>query len=987
MPLTIIKGPPNSGRTEMVKRQFEARIADSPVLVVPSTDDIFGWERRLTKDRGAFLGGKVVHFKDLIDEIVSDPNLTGRDFGSRGRLASPLRRRHLAARAIREKWPAVGDRLGFQPGLIDAVLRLIDEFRENLLDPASLEERIARAEVAVPTVISSIYRSYLEGLEAAGLTDLPALGLEATRRPLENWAGRPVFVAGFDDLTEQQLVLLTRLGRETSVTIALTHELGNEAMAVTESLLGRLKKAGATEGDPTKRPESPRDHDPLLFEIERSFGQRDPKVSLKPSDALTLMRSSGRRGEAEAVGAEIARLVSAGTDPGEIAIAIESPGETGQPFRDVLAEYRIPATLEAEISAPATAVGQVVLNLLRATSPGGAPNDLFRFLRGPVGVDRELVDEVEFRAVRQGLDEVDKVAGLWRDIAGSPPPGWDEIRNGKITGTVMATATAAAINLASEGALPASGLDVATETQMSTAIRQAAEDLDQAAGGQVSAADLVEALTSGTVKTWSIPTSHTVRIASPYAMRAKRVRYLFIASLQEKSLGDEGGGAFLTREARAAIGMPAMTDPEQQERYLFYSCLSVPTGGLWLSTRSSDVHGKAEFPSPLIGETTRLFENEGRGLRSLSRTGSDIVFAASDAPSEDELARALAAGYPLPDGLGETGRSTEERVRRAEVIEVETNQLRSLGSEAALAVLAEENVFSATALEAFIECPYKWFVERALRPVEFGPEPEALPRGVLIHDVLARLYSDRPHRVPSAKDLDEWTSAARKLVDEFAKRKGIGLGGDNASHRLARRRATVDINRFLAQEAARGDSKFSPAWLESAFGFEGKEDSKPALKVNEHWSLRGRIDRIDVSEEGGHGIVFDYKTGRSSFRSLAEIRRAGKVQLQLYLRALEQAWRIPPTAGLYSPVYPGNGRPRGLADASSSGLLGYLKLYDADQSEEFDAEIEGAVKLADQAARRILAGEIYHDPAGCRCHLNHAAVPDRKPATAEDEAK
>ena len=34
MPLTIIKGPPNSGRTELVRERFEARLADdlAPLL-------------------------------------------------------------------------------------------------------------------------------------------------------------------------------------------------------------------------------------------------------------------------------------------------------------------------------------------------------------------------------------------------------------------------------------------------------------------------------------------------------------------------------------------------------------------------------------------------------------------------------------------------------------------------------------------------------------------------------------------------------------------------------------------------------------------------------------------------------------------------------------------------------------------------------------------------------------------------------------------
>ncbi len=59
MPLKIIKGPPNSGRTERLRSRYVEALPRRPVLVVPSTDDIFDWERRLMRDRGAFVGARI----------------------------------------------------------------------------------------------------------------------------------------------------------------------------------------------------------------------------------------------------------------------------------------------------------------------------------------------------------------------------------------------------------------------------------------------------------------------------------------------------------------------------------------------------------------------------------------------------------------------------------------------------------------------------------------------------------------------------------------------------------------------------------------------------------------------------------------------------------------------------------------------------------------------------------------------------------------
>lgn len=986
MPLRIIKGPPNSGRTELLREEYVRSLRRDPVLVVPSTDDIFTWEERLTREAGAFLGGRVMHFRDLATAILADGQGSGKPEPAGVELASPLRRRTMARNALVESWPLLAGRLEDQPGLIDASLRLIDELRENLVDPETLDQRIADSDGRVPAELGVMYRSWLGKLAASSLEDLPQLAARAATAPVERWEGRPVFVAGFDDLTGQQLTLLSRLAGVTDVTIAITHEPGNRAMAVTERLLGRLEAAGGEVVRETSRPASPEDHDPALFAVERHLLDRGADASLDPADSVTFMQSSGKRGEAEHVGAAIARLVAEGTSPEEIAIAVDSPAENGTIFRDVLATYDLPATLEAETPAAGSAVGQAVLNLLAAASPAGTVGDLFAFARGPVGVDRTVVDTIERDVRREGVTDVEEVAGRFR-LTGTVGelPGWDEIMAGQVTSAARSVAARAARHLVEKD----SGIvadAVATETAMTTAIIDVCDELERLADEKASAGDLRELLLSGIVKTWAIPAAGTITIASPYSLRAKRFEHLFIVGLQERSLGDDGGGPFLTAAQRGSLGLPEMTDAEDQDLYLFYSSLSIPTRTLTLSTRTSDVHGQLEFPSPMIGEVRRLFRNPER--MTVRRTSSEIVFSPANAPSTDELARSVAAGGATPAGIDT---SIAARLEQASAVDDLTRTFGPLESDRVLAHLREDSVFSATALEAFIDCPYKWFFERALKPSRFGPEPEALARGNLVHDVLAALYSRHPGQIPTRETVHDWVSEAARLTIDAAGSEKIRLGTSSAEHRIERQRVMAEISRFLFRESRRPDGGFRPAHLEGSFGIPDSGDDPdasgmlPPLLFDE-WAVRGRIDRIEVSADGTEAAVFDYKSGTSSCRSLAEMRREGKVQLHLYVRAVEEVWGFgSAVAGLYLPLCRGNGRPRGLLSTSGAAALAELDVYGTDVADDFEAEIQRGVDLAGDAAKAILRGAIDHRQGACLNHLHHAGVPDWKLSTENGE--
>ncbi len=953
------------------------------MLVVPSVDDIFDWERRLAREQGAFLGGRIMHFKDLVDEVLSE--------GSQTRpTASAVQRRYLVGEAIATAWPRISERIERQPGLVDAMLDLIDEFRNASIGPDALDLAVEDVGGGYLQQIAGVYREYLNLLGGYGMSDHPALALRATQTGLEAWQGRPIFVAGFDDMSNTQLDLLERLAAQTDVTIAITHELGNSAMAVTEKLLGRLEERGAKVRHSTDRPDQPIDHDPLLFEIERNFGLRR-RGEIVPGDAFTVMRSSGKRGEAEAIAAQIATLVADGTDPGQIAVAVATPANNGTGFRDLLDEYSIPVTLESETPAASTATGQAIVSLLKAVSPGGSAADLISYLRGPVGVDQGQVDQLEGKVLQKGLSSASEAAGLYRDLSGGElPPDWAELTTGAgkdipVLVSALAQRIAARILSHFPDAVPDASLT--TETQIATAISRACAELKQIRGRPATTLNIAEALASGAIKTWAIPTQSTVRIASPYSLRAKRFEYLFIASLQERAFSDsDRAGPFLSPEARSAIGLPDFTDPELQELYLFYSCLSVPTRGLWISSRVADESGKAEYPSPLVSQVERLFDTSKVPLKRADRPSSAITFPAHRAPSLTELIRTLCASdatkrSEIYGSLELTGREIEivdEQISAAAQTEGSTRTLADLSGERALELIADGPTFSATAIESYLSCPYRWFIERVLRPLRFGPDPEPLARGNLVHAALASIYESHPGEIPRPDSLEDWTQMVVPVVNRIAGRPGIDLGADSPAHRIVRRQVANSISTWLSKESQRESPGFLPLEMEAKFGM-GK-DGRPALQMN-GWSLRGSIDRIDTSGEAGvgvgmRGVVLDYKTGKASAKSWAHIKRDRKVQLQLYMYALRQIWKIEPSAGLYVPIVVGKSAIRGLVDAEFASDVVDLNAQGRDRESEFGGAINDAIALSDQAVAAMMAGRIGHDPNTCPNHLSHAAVPD-----------
>ncbi|MGE4090066.1 MAG: PD-(D/E)XK nuclease family protein [Candidatus Binatia bacterium] len=202
---------------------------------------------------------------------------------------------------------------------------------------------------------------------------------------------------------------------------------------------------------------------------------------------------------------------------------------------------------------------------------------------------------------------------------------------------------------------------------------------------------------------------------------------------------------------------------------------------------------------------------------------------------------------------------------------------------------------SASALETYARCPFRYFLTAVLGlvPEDETEEVVTLPprvRGILVHDILHEFFLQlqREHRLPiQSHDRD----AILQVLTTVTKQRGAIFAQTHVTGlpllwEFEQARLAGQLSCLVQWEYENGDA-FIPRIFEASFGM--KESSStarffPATPVEfsadgtETLFLRGRIDRIDLSPDGQRARIVDYKSGRP-----IRGRFAGGIALQLPL--------------------------------------------------------------------------------------------------------
>jgi RecB family exonuclease len=206
---------------------------------------------------------------------------------------------------------------------------------------------------------------------------------------------------------------------------------------------------------------------------------------------------------------------------------------------------------------------------------------------------------------------------------------------------------------------------------------------------------------------------------------------------------------------------------------------------------------------------------------------------------------------------------------------------------------------SASRIEEYAACPYRFFLKRVMG-LERWEEAEAaetldpLERGIVVHAILERFmrqFRGERFTLAAAEELQKSLLAEARPLLEEARPAGIPA----LLWEIERERLEALLAGWLEFEMARRADGLLPDLFEFSFGTFDTPGAAGSLTVrggSHSFEFRGRIDRVDRSPDGGAARVIDYKTGRfpTSLNKLPDNPLMGgeRVQIAVYREALRQ---------------------------------------------------------------------------------------------------
>lgn len=250
--------------------------------------------------------------------------------------------------------------------------------------------------------------------------------------------------------------------------------------------------------------------------------------------------------------------------------------------------------------------------------------------------------------------------------------------------------------------------------------------------------------------------------------------------------------------------------------------------------------------------------------------------------------------HPLVRGLLARGIEARRSRASAEFTEWDGNLIGHM-----IPAPAEGTVLSPSRLELWAGCPFRYFLSQVLRLAERDdPEREVelnpAERGTLVHLILERFFAEVLQRTggPPAPT-QPWTETDRTRMIElahvaFAEVEKRGITGRPLTWRRTKADVLADLDRFLTKDDEhRRDGGLVPTSVEMSFGNGDESPVTIELRSGRTLRFRGKVDRVDQTEDGAVTVI-DYKTGSASkFKQLdADPVNEGTVlQLGVYAEA------------------------------------------------------------------------------------------------------
>ena len=392
--------------------------------------------------------------------------------------------------------------------------------------------------------------------------------------------------------------------------------------------------------------------------------------------------------------------------------------------------------------------------------------------------------------------------------------------------------------------------------------------------------------------------------------RLAHIRVLFFAGVNDGIVpARKERGSLLSDRDRDFLGehhlelAPTAREESFQQRFYLYLMMTKPSKQLILSWCRTGADGKSRRPSFLIGELRTMFPNAA--LTDQETQADPEIYSVAEAKQ-----RLSAKLGKYRDGQLEqdeenaqflelyrwfaSSKDNQETLRRFMDAAFFVYEQQGISHAVAKALYGEILSGSVTRLEQYAACAYSHFLRYGLELLERKRfELASSDIGTLFHESIDLCF----RRVKEKQyDWHTMTNETRDMLVEecvaaVTENYGNTILGSSARNRYLAQRVEQITKRTvwaLQQQIKKGD--FIPAGFEVSFSAaDNLSAMKIALSESEALHLRGRIDRMDVCEDGGKVYVkiIDYKSGSTSFDLLA-LYYGLQLQLVVYMDAVTE---------------------------------------------------------------------------------------------------
>jgi len=364
--------------------------------------------------------------------------------------------------------------------------------------------------------------------------------------------------------------------------------------------------------------------------------------------------------------------------------------------------------------------------------------------------------------------------------------------------------------------------------------------------------------------------------------------------------------AVLPDSVRASLdqeeALPLRAERRTEERRLFLEALAAGRKRRLLYSRAAAAGERAQYPSPWFVAAASALSGSPLNSSALEKMGSQDWLTVVESPQHglklaggsafadlrdyemNSLARWHELGRPArehfinPEGsLGRRVLNMEEARNGPRFTAWDGNLAEAKGISKRLRV-KDGARFSATRLEKYGACPFKYLLENVLNisvldPPEDLLEIDPIERGSLLHKVLERFVNECSAAAIMPVNGGPWEGKhsailTRIAAEEFEEAGRRGVTGHPLLWEAAQTEMLHDLAVFLREDSAlRAENVSRPEYAEYSFGIDGDVRSHAAPRVllasGLDINFRGKIDRVDFNPSRSRAWVIDYKTGKA----------------------------------------------------------------------------------------------------------------------------